>query len=261
MIKSLSAALISLFLVCLASSQVGYAAEAERQLASVLTVKVKPGGQANYTEFIQKLAEAHNKLGTDVYWYAFSGTFGEPSVLTFARLFTSWGEIAPNDRQILVEAFGPAEATRLQALVAASGEIVDRAVYVQRPDLSNLPPADAPATTYSLVYSIEIKAGTGPKFEEWLSKLAQATAEIGGFRPASIWSPSFGGNNRYAVFLPLQDWSELDTPVGMTLIQRVEKVFGKREAKRLAALRDEALVSVESNIRRFLPDLSRPVPQ
>ena len=238
-LKSSICVTVRIALLCLLSV-VATAEEAAPppQLYSVYEIEIKPGKQAQF-----------------IAWAAFSPIMGAGNRIVIASGFTSFAELAPQQVNLMVQAFGEEEAARLAGLAQESMAGSVRSTIVFRPDLSRpAPPRDTPS---QLVYRVRvtIKPGTAAQYEEFVLKIVEAAEKNGDPGYWSAYSGSIAADNTYLVRVPFWSWEELDT-AATPIPAMLEKAFGKREANRLLKLANDATVHSESSLYSARPDLS-----
>ncbi len=111
-------------------------------LAQVVTIILKPGGQAVYEAFAQRLAEAAKKVESPIKWGASQAIIGPAAPTYFAVIpLQSWGQIDGwqgfTIPEILIKAYGEEEATRLLQSVSAVTVSTQSMIIGIRPDLAN----------------------------------------------------------------------------------------------------------------------------
>jgi hypothetical protein len=107
-------------------------------LVQAVTVKVRPGTNLQFEEYIRAVREAAQRQNVANYWRAVQSVSGEPTY-TFNFPRSGWSDLADPGPQ-LAEVFGTDEAARLLRLAQESVEQVNVAFYMLQPDRSNAPP-------------------------------------------------------------------------------------------------------------------------
>jgi hypothetical protein len=220
--------------------------------ATNLTVSGHPGAQSRFETFIKRAAEAHAKLDTKRYWFAWQQEMGNPRSYTLARTFSSMSAMDEAPMNPISEAFGPDEIAKLTPdhEVVAS---VERGVWVQRPDLAVMP--DSPVGQRVIWLQATVKAGENERFEAYVAKVAEATREVAPEVRYATFAPVFGSQNTYVFSVPTS-YAQLDEGPVMSVSERLRKAFGEREARRLEAERAATVESLVQLLTRPRPDLA-----
>ena len=231
------------------------AAEDGPTYLTVLQVRVNPGMQPQYEQAVHRFKEANDKLKTDFYWSSSTGQFGPAGLYTFARFHTSLATVQANPRNIIAEAFGDEAAREQIATIAATTAESRNGLWLQRPDLSVMPPQDMNAVNLSFL-QVTIKPFGNAAYEEYLAKVVEANRATYPEGYYITFAPGWGAENVYAFVSPLPNLGELGPPP-VSIPERLVKHFGKREANRLLEVRDSLVVAQQTGLSNTRSDLSR----
>jgi antibiotic biosynthesis monooxygenase (ABM) superfamily enzyme len=150
----------------------------------VLEVQVKPGANAQHEEYVKKIVEAAKKTPGSQSWLAFQLTSGGPSgVYSYVLQFDQWADrdswISPPD--LLVKAFGAAEASKIMAAGLAASERSQTSIAEFQPDLSSRVDAPPPGVAANyLVTRAQVIPGKAADYQLALSKIRAAEAKAAG---------------------------------------------------------------------------------
>ena len=229
-------------------------AAAQAQLARQLTVKVRPGMNAQFEEAVRALRDVSRKEGTKNYWLVSQTMSGEPLYI-FNSTGSSFGDFAQPGPQV-AKVLGEAEAKRIGELAAASIESTSSAFYRPQPELSHVPaPGTMTAPPVAIgVFYISINPGMQAQYLEGTRKSREASMAVA---PKSYFQtslPAVGATGpRTVVFY--YSWAELDSP-GPGVQQRVTRHFGAQEGARINESMGKAIGGFDMVLARTRPDLN-----
>jgi hypothetical protein len=219
----------------------------------LLTIKVKPGTAPQFEQFMAKYREAANRTNLKATWLANSSLFGEQGVYRFARPFTRVSELAEQSTPI-VDAFGPEEAAKIFQLAASSVESSYNEPLFSRTDLSRAPPPGAQAVAV-LILTINVKVGANDAYEDYVRKIIEASNKTDQGRWLAF-SGGPGSQSDYTVIIPYTSWEAVETQV-MPIPERLRETFGKREGTRIYEAGTATIETLNTEMVRARPDLSR----
>ncbi len=226
---------------------------------TALQVRVHPGMGPQYEQLVRRFIEANDKLETDFYWSASSIQYGPAGSYTFARWHDSTATLQANPRNVIAEAFGEEAAREWAAGIAETLAESQTGVWMERPDLSLMPPEDMVAVNL-LFLQVVIEPFGNEAYEEYLQKSAEASRAIEPTGYYTAHAPVWGAENTYAFVTPLPNLGELGPPPS-SVPERIIEHFGEREGKRLLDARLDLVVTQQSVLSNLRPDLSRPPPE
>ncbi len=226
------------------------------RIVRVFQADVEPNSQAAYEAVIKRFAAAHKQLGTKFYFQASTEEFGSPTTYTFARFFPNFAAMDEPPRNVLVEAFGQAEADKILATIAGKVRSQSNAFWVERLDLSTASPdpSSAPPLLVNWLF-VTVKPYKNADYEQYLMKVKEATQKVAPTAGYTAYSPGANAGNVYAFAVPAASWAALDAQQP-SVPERLTQAFGAAEAKRLLDMR-ATLVAAQSDVTaRPRPDLS-----
>jgi hypothetical protein len=234
--------------------------EQPSEFIQVITVSVKPGAVADYENFIKKVVAGANKIGAAQRWMVSQVTLGGPG-RTYSTVlpFSKWSEVDawPQVRQILVKAYGEAEATRI---TRAGGEAIERsetAVYRLLPDLSTRPKVFNPPAARMHLFVTEVEPAMVPQWESYLARLKTAQEKSPQAPTAVRRVAVLGAGNTYVTAVPFNKFADRDSwPTNMELLR---EAYGEAEARSLNDTRLRSTRSVRQLVMTYRPELSRPM--
>ena len=205
--KKLAIALASLLLVT---------STATAQFQQMVEVHVKPGSDLVFEEYMKKVVEGANKVNSAAYWNVFSVAVGKQTPTYRIGLgFSKWGERdawSAGPRQILTEAFGEEEGTRIYQRGASAIEKSTGVVWRLLDDMSaNLDSASGVAP----FYQVTIRWVDPSRLEQYrgLLRRFKSAYDVDDSKPiVSRWVLHYG-NDRNTVFRrsqPFDSWADLD---------------------------------------------------
>ena len=173
---------------------------------------------------------------------------------TFARPFDSYTELA-EQRNVLIEAFGEAEAAKTFAMIGESVESLTSFIAIPRPDLSIAGPETDTPSEIVLSITITAKQGRTGDLEAYMGKVIEASKATAPDVYWNTFSYGLGGlANTYGVRIN-QNWADLDTPA-KPIPARLNEHFGERNGERILAEGQDAMEDISYTVRRNRTDLS-----
>jgi hypothetical protein len=117
------------------------ATEPAKNMNWVTYVYVKPGKQAEYTNYLRRLREAHERANSPYRYFVLSVIIGgDTPTYAIVRPGDKWTDFPPaQNREVLVKAYGEFEADRLLNVLDDVVRRNSSFVTVRRPDLSYTP--------------------------------------------------------------------------------------------------------------------------
>ena len=245
---------ILLLTAAIMAAGLGWSQDSPR-VVSALSVDVRPGTVGLYEGFVKRLIDAHGKVGSEDRWTAYSMEFGPANRYLFVSTQPDWSGFDTEPANVLVEAYGAAEAERLAATLFEVVSRVSRGAWLERLDLSLVPAEDGPAPGLIGLVRASVKPyGNGP-YEQYLRMVLQATREAAPAATFTVYSPSFGAQNTYLFVSELARYADLVQTLPVP--ERLIKAFGQNRADRLLAQRDELVSEQEVVMMRVRKELSR----
>lgn len=226
----------------------------------LVTIKVKPGGNAAFEEYVTAVQRAAQQLECTDYWLTAQSVSGEPTYTVALPRASGWGAVGdPGVLPRLAEAFGEREAERLYGLASSSIESVYTAFYQGQPQLSNPRPEMAGAPDAVIMYELEIHPNMGMQYAEASALTREAAVAIAPNQHYLVMAPGLGASHVLVVGF-VERWTDLDTPrpgPGQLVLQH----FGPGTGAAINARAQETIANMTVNIHRTRPDLSYEPPQ
>ncbi len=231
-----------------------YAEEADWPgFALIRNSTVQVGRNADYEMFLKELAAADKDADASTNRIIESGLITDGGLYTHISFHTDFTDLREPIGYLAVHGD---DAWR--DLVGGLDGVVqhsERKIYLRRPELGRTDPDLDPQTVELwYTYHVEVATGANDQFEQWMTKLVEASAKVA---PEAYWntySPWLNTGNVYRI-TSATSLEGLNSPV-MNPEQRMEAAFGEREAERLAELNADSVVSVQQTLLRHRLDLS-----
>jgi hypothetical protein len=116
--------------------------EPAKNMSWVTYTYIRPGKTAEYTNYLRRLREAHDKVNSPYRYYVLNVIIGgDTPTYAIVRPADKWVDYTPAmNRDVLVKAYGEFEADRLLNVLDDVVRRTNSFVAVRRPDLSYPPP-------------------------------------------------------------------------------------------------------------------------
>jgi len=239
---------------CLLVFSAAASAQQPPGVLQLITLDIKPGGNAAFEEYIAGVRTAAQRLGLDDYWLVAQSVSGAPTY-TVALERGSWAAVgAPGVLPRLAEALGEREAERLTGLAASSIASVHTAFYQPQPQLSNPRPDMEGAPDAIITFVLAINPNMGAQYAETAALTREAALAVAPGQHYIVNAPGFGAPGVLVVGF-VEHWTELDSP-RMQPGQMVLQHYGPVNGAAINARVQETLASVTTTIHRTRPDLS-----
>jgi hypothetical protein len=226
--------------------------------------KVKPEKRAEFDALSKKMAEANHKHKGDS-WLASEVVYGEGNTIIITSARQSYAE-AEKSMGLFMGAMvkaagGPAAAAKLlqdgnSTIASSRAEL-----RIRRDDLTSNPPADAQAllkligeTQWLRTTTIRVRPGRGPEFEEQLKAVKRAR-ENDMAKATRLVSQALAGQQGGVYYLTTAAKSMADFDTDATPLP---KLLGEEGFQKYLKVISETVISTETYIHRYLPELSNP---
>jgi hypothetical protein len=225
----------------------------------VVTVTVRSGAVPEFEAFQKKIVAGANKIRAPQRWSTSSVSFGGPGrTYSVAIPFSKWSEVdawTPVP-QILVKAYGQAEATRIMKAGSAVMERTETAVYRLLPELSTRPKVFDPPAAHVHLFVTEVEPAMVPQWESYLARI-QAAQEKSPQAPTAVRRVAvLGASNTYVTAIPFNKFADRDSwPTNMAILR---EAYGEAEARSLNDIRLRSIRNVRQLVMTYRPELSRP---
>ena len=235
-------------------SPLSYAEEADWPgFALIRNSTIHVGKNAEYEAFLKELVAADKAADASANRIIEGGIIADGGLYTHISFHTDFTDLREPIGYLQVH--GDDAWRKLVAGLDSIVQHTERKIYLRRPELGRADPdLDPQNIELWYTYHVEIETGANDQFEQWLTKLVEATAKVD---PETYWytySPWLNTGNVYRI-TSATTLEGLNSPV-MNPEQRMEAAFGKREADRLAELNADSVVSVQQTLLRHRLDLS-----
>jgi hypothetical protein len=248
---------------CLALSALASAQPAAQPAAppfsfvSITTITVKPSAVPEFEASIKKINAGAVKIGVSPsnVWSVGRGGPGFTYVATVR--FAKWADMddRPSVNEILTKAYGEAEGAKIGAAGRAAIESLSGVVVRVLPELSSAPSLVTPFA-HVRVTRINVKPGTGGKFEAYIAKLKAAQDKVGGYPGVIRYTNVLGPGNTYMGAYFFNKFAQWDA--APSLSDTLKKVYGDGEARMLEGVSQECIVGTEIYVLDYRADLTTP---
>ena len=161
-------------------------------MVAIRMVDTVPGKAAQFEAALKRFGEAFKKVRPDAGYSIRTITAGGPgnAYVMFAAMENA-SELQP--RNILAEAFGEEEASRIGAQFDGAIQHTRLEAFVPRPDLA-LMPEQGPAEAVMII-RVDVAIGGNQAFEAYMRQLVEATAKVAPQQTWYAYAPAFGAGN------------------------------------------------------------------
>lgn len=244
---------------------IGTAAQTEGDYLDVFITKVKPEKRAEFDTIIKKMVDVNRQQKGD-FWLTTEVTYGEQNTVYFTSMRKNYGDIEQGTERFmsaLNKALGPAGAGKLfqdfnNCIASSRGELRRR-----RPDLSINVPSDAAGMAKLLGESrwlrtniVRVRPGRTGEYEANL-KAVKAAVENTNPKFSTSVSQSMAGQAGTVFYITTlrSSLGGFDpTPGGPSFRQMLGEDGFQKYIKTIS----ETVLVSETNINRFVPELSNP---
>lgn len=246
-------ALVPLFLFVFVS--VG---QAQQEYLDFFIVKVKPEKRADFEAVTKKIVEA-NKHNKGDNWLTFETVYGEGNTVFFVSPRQSYAEIEEGVGRFmgaLNKAAGPAGVAKMMqdfsnCVVSSRGEVRRR-----RWDLSSNVPSDEAGrlrivgeAQWLRVTAVRVRPG---RLAEYEAQLKENKAAFDNAKVTTLISQSAAGQQGTLFY-----FATLGASMGaFDKVPPTRQVLGEEAYKKYTKLIAEAVLTTETSINRFMPELS-----
>ncbi len=237
--------------------------QAQAGYLDVLIVRVKPEKRAEFDAVAKRIADANRRHKGDT-WIASETTYGEQNTISFVTPRPSYAEIDKGVEMFmgaLNKSYGSAGSARLlqefnNCIISSRGE-----VRVRRPDLSRNVPAEI-SGLYKLVgesrwtrtIMLRVRPGRAGEYVEQARAVKAAFDKAGSRSVVSVSESATGQQGTVFYITTLSSSLGGFDPTGPGLRQ----AMGDGAYQKYLKTVQEAVLTSESTINRFLPELSNP---
>jgi hypothetical protein len=252
--KAIWSAVAVMLLAALAAGQ------AQQDYLDVYSVQVRPEKRADFDVIAKKIAVANRQNNGDT-WMAMETTYGPGDHVTFISTRRSYGEIEKATEVFygaMQKAYGKMAAEKMlqefnQCLASSRSEI-----RLRRWDLSSNPPADADAfakligeSRWLRTTAVHVRPGQIANFEALLKEVKAAREKAS--PPQTMLVSQAVAGQEGTVFYVTSPQSSL---AGFDRLPSMQQTLGEEGYQKFLKTNAEVVLSSETMINRFLPDLS-----
>ncbi len=256
-LKLFVAAALALFVA------VGAFGQAPAGYLDVFITKVKPEKRAEFDAVNKKIADANRRQKGDT-WVALETIYGEWNTVYFVSDRKNYAEAGQGFEAFfgaLTKAFGPAGAAKVwqdvnNCLISSRGEIRQR-----RPDLSRNVPADPGArrklvgeSRFTRTVVVRVRPGRLGDYLAQLRVIKEAFDKTGSQTPVSVSQSATGQQGTVFYITTLSSSLAGFDPTGPSF----QQVLGEEAFQKYVKTIQESVLTTESYINRYLPELSNP---
>jgi hypothetical protein len=229
------------------------------EFMQVVTATVDLGMQAEFEDYIKKIAAAAAKVNAAQYLMAYQVVMGgSPGTYFIASPFENWAGadgLAAGAPGILMKAYGDVEGAKILKAGRATIASLDIGVSRLLPNLSTRPMLVMPPKAYLQIIRTEVDIRMQDEYRHYLSML-KAAQEKDSRSPTATRRISVAGPA--AVFIttsPFDKFAERDAWPGPAEV--LAKAYGEAEARMLQSQSLSAVRNRATYVARFRADLSR----
>ena len=250
-IHCLASVLLALVLVVPALAQ------SPQEFLHVYTIDVKPGANAQFEAYIQKILEAADNVGAQQTWVASQVAYGSSlNRYLFASQMENWDALdgwtaVP---KLLEQAYGKEEGAKILNQGRATIANLDSQISRLLPELSYNNDGAASAPMYR-VRVARVRRDMQDEYRGFVRRVNEARAKAGDTRKVVRRNVVMGDSPVYVSARPFSKFSELGGGEG--LWELLEKAHGAAETRRLRDALQKSVVEGENYVLVVRPDLSR----
>ena len=226
-------------------------------LVSLTTITVKPSAVSEFEAFVKKINAGAVKIGISPSNFYSVGRGGPGFTYAATVRFAKWADMddRPSTAEILNKAYGEAEGARIYNAGRATAESISTVVVRVLPESSSAPSLATPFA-HVRISRINVKPGTGGKFESYLAMAKAAQDKVAGYPGFIRYTQVLGPGSTYLsayFFTKFAQWDAVPT-LGDTL----RKAYGEQEARLLEGVSQDCVVGAETFMMDFRADLTTP---
>jgi RNase P/RNase MRP subunit POP5 len=233
------------------------AAQPPAQHLQLYRINVKSGSQAQFADYLTKVKEAADKTNAPQSWIVAQGVLGTSGTDYFVAIsFDKWSEMDlwKQVPQMLTEAFGEAEAAKIQQMGGDSMWDFETTVFTLDAERSLNIDRSTAANYYQFLMG-QVKPEMAQEYQSVVGALMEAQKKAGNQQMWIRRNASLGKSWQVYAAVPFDSWSERDSTGSFW--DNVAKAVGAEEASRLRSRLLACYESREIFIIRRIPELSR----
>ncbi|HXV59917.1 MAG TPA: hypothetical protein VEK15_04425 [Vicinamibacteria bacterium] len=231
---------------------------AAAQFQQVIEVQVKPGQEIAYENYVKKVREAADQIGSPMSWATFYATVGKPgSTYRIALGFEKWADrdAWQGVREVLVKAFGEQEGSKIYTDGASSISSSSSRIWEMIEEGTANPQTGTQPSAFYEVTIRWVKPEMVPEYRGLLRRFKSAYEAAEGKPSVTRWVLVFGEgqNTTFRRTQPFNTWAERD---GWNPVELITKQFGP-DAPLLFERLNAAVWKSEHFVSAYRSDLSR----
>jgi len=231
---------------------------AAAQFQQLLEFQVKPGHEIAFENYIKKIGEAADKIGTPMSWSTFNVAVGKAgSTYRIGLPFEKWGERDgwQGGRQVLVEAFGEQEGSKIYSEGGSHVASSSSQIWEIIEDGTANPQTGTETSAFYDVTVISVKREMIGEYRGLLRRFKSAYENADRKPSFTRWVLRFGNGQgtTFRTTRPFDTWGERE---GWNPGELINKQFGS-DAPLLFERFRAAISNSEHFVSAYRPDLSR----
>ncbi len=234
------------------------AVPASAQFQQLIEFQVKPGHEIAFENYIKKIGEAADKIGSPMSWSTFNVAVGKSgSTYRVALPFEKWGDRDKwqGGRQVLVEAFGEEEGSKIYSEGSSHAASSSSRIWEVIDEGTANPQTGSALSPYYEVTIRWVKPEMVAEYRGLLRRFKSAYEAAEGKPSVTRWGLRFG-TGQGTIFRrtqPFDSWSDRD---GWNAGDLINAQFGP-DAPLLFERLTSAVWKTEHFVSAHRPDLSR----
>ena len=237
------------------------AAQPPAPLLQVYRINVKSGSQAQFAEYLMKIAEAANKTNAPQGWTTTRGVLGTSGTDYFVFLPSqTWGERDGWSQvpQMLTEAFGEAEAQKILAKGGNASWGSETTLFTLDAERTLHADRSTEANYYQILLG-QVKPEMVQEYNSVVGTLMEAQKKAGTQQQWIRRTSRLGKSWLFYAAVPFDKWGEWDN-ANTNFWANVAKAVGEDEARHLQGRLVACYEEREIFVIQRIPELSRAAP-
>ena len=234
------------------------AVPASAQFQQLIEFQVKPGHEIAFENYIKKVGEAADKIGSPMSWSTFNVTVGKPgSTYRIGLLFEKWGDrdAWQGGRQVLVEAFGEQEGSKIYSEGTSHAASSSSRIWEVIDEGTANPQTGTEVSRFYEVTIRWVKPEMVGEYQGLLRRFKSVYEAAEGKPSVTRWVLRFGSgqNTTFRRTQPFDTWADRD---GWDPVALINAQFGP-DAPLLIDRLNAAVWKNENFVSAYRADLSR----
>ncbi len=259
----MSKALTVLFVVLclLASALAGDKPASTNNISPYLLIQqtsLSTAKAANYGDLVRQYKNVAASLNGNDFWIAATGITGNSNEVVYITPFANFADMDKVYQSF--EKTWLAAKAKDAALISQFGEaenISKATIWHYVPELSYMPEkADIPHATHWMIYTIHLKPGMRSVFADFVKERMDLARKANLTTPLLTYDSVAGTSPAMNLMVPLSTLADLD----MENSEALKAVMTPLIREHLDAIVSKSVASIDSQLFRMKPELSRPHP-